>query len=137
VLLLDLDECRATGVLDRACSILIERPDELRFPDQDALNSSVDDAWLRLDQKWNTFAMSIVVGRDNYVHSAENVVSLEALYRAEDAASILHFSGRNKPWQETCPQSRTRDLCRRMMRRVERACLAAEGATTGGSLMAG
>ncbi|WP_049566389.1 glycosyltransferase family 8 protein [Streptomyces sp. SBT349] len=119
VLLLDLDKCRSTGVLDRACKILAEQPEVTRFPDQDALNWSADDNWLRLDQKWNTFAMSIVVGREDYHHAAESVVSLETLLRAEEVATILHFSGRNKPWQDFCPESKSRDLYRRLMRIVE------------------
>ncbi|ALE76908.1 hypothetical protein FRP1_29590 (plasmid) [Pseudonocardia sp. EC080625-04] len=81
--------------------------------------------------------MSIIVGRNDYVHSAEDVVSLESLLRAEEVASILHFSGRNKPWQKTCPQSRTRDMYRRTMRRVERDRLAAEGASGVDSVLLG
>ncbi|AVT38611.1 hypothetical protein C6W10_21655 [Plantactinospora sp. BB1] len=121
VLLLDLDKCRSTGLLDRASKILAERPEVARFPDQDALNWSADDNWLRLDQRWNTFAMSIVARRADYLHSAEHVVSLESLLRAEEVASILHFSGRNKPWQDSCPQSRSRDLYRQLLRVVERS----------------
>jgi lipopolysaccharide biosynthesis glycosyltransferase len=121
VLLLDLDRCRSTGLLDRAGKILAERPEVTRFPDQDALNWAADDSWLRLDQRWNTFAMSIVTGRADYRHAAEPVVSLESLLRAEEVASILHFSGRHKPWQETCPRSRSRELYRRVMRAVEPA----------------
>ncbi|OKI17798.1 hypothetical protein A6A25_40295 [Saccharothrix sp. CB00851] len=121
VLLLDLDECRSTGVLDGARKILAENPDVPRFPDQDALNWSADDNWLRLDQKWNTFAMSIVACREDYSHAAEEVVSLESLLRAEEVASILHFSGRNKPWQDSCPPSGSRDLYRRFIRVVEGA----------------
>jgi lipopolysaccharide biosynthesis glycosyltransferase len=121
VLLLDLDRCRSTGLLDRAGKILAERPEVTRFPDQDALNWAADDSWLRLDPRWNTFAMSIVTGRADYRHAAEPVVSLESLLRAEEVASILHFSGRHKPWQESCPESRSRELYRRFMRAVEPA----------------
>lgn len=121
VLLMDLEQCRASGVLDRACDILLERPETMRFPDQDALNWSANDEWLRLDPKWNTFAMSIVIGRDDYVHAAEPVLPMESLLRAEDTASILHFSGRNKPWQDTCPPSRSRDLYREVLQVVEGA----------------
>lgn len=121
VLLLDLDECRSTGILDRAGKILAERPEVTRFPDQDALNWAADDNWLRLDPTWNTFAMSIVSRRADYVHVAEPVASLESLLRAERTASVLHFSGRHKPWQESCPESRSRDLYRRLLRMVEGA----------------
>ncbi len=121
VLLLDLDECRATGVLDRAGEILLERPEVARFPDQDALNWSAADNWLRLDRKWNTFAMSIMASRDDYVHVAEDIVGLDSLVRAEQTASILHFSGRDKPWQDTCPPSWSRDRYREFMRATEDA----------------
>ncbi|EMD28624.1 glycosyltransferase family 8 protein [Amycolatopsis azurea] len=121
VLLLDLDECRATGVLDRAGDILLREPEVARFPDQDALNWSAADDWLRLDRKWNTFAMSIMASRDDYVHVAEDLVSLDSLVRAERTASILHFSGRDKPWQDTCPPSWSRDRYREFLRAVEGA----------------
>ncbi|WP_103349976.1 glycosyltransferase family 8 protein [Amycolatopsis sp. CA-128772] len=119
VLLLDLDACRSTGVLDRASDILLRQPDMARFPDQDALNWAAADHWLRLDRKWNTFAMSIMAARSDYVHVAEDLAGLDSLVRAERTASILHFSGRDKPWQDTCPPSWSRDRYREFLRAVE------------------
>lgn len=112
VMLLDLDVCRRIGLFERARWFLAHHPDSVRFWDQDALNWAADDAWRRLDRHWNTFAVTPLISRKDFVHYAEHVIPLAELVKAEPDAAILHFAGPDKPWQPGYPPGPIRDLYR-------------------------
>jgi lipopolysaccharide biosynthesis glycosyltransferase len=95
----------ACGSLFADCRrFLLEHPEHVRFWDQDALNAVTgDDGWLRLDGRWNTFALSGRPGTPGFEYLAESVVPLATLLDSERSAAILHFSGRVKPWYPAYP----------------------------------
>lgn len=103
VMLIDLAEAKRHGLFETAKDFLTTNPDNVRFWDQDALNYAADDAWLRLDRRWNTFAISPLASDADFIHHAEPVISLEQLLADEHTARIIHFAGALKPWQEAYP----------------------------------
>lgn len=121
VMLLDLDECRRRGIFERAHQFLSDHPGSVRFWDQDALNWAVGDDWLRLERCWNSFAMSPLAARAEFVHYAERVIPLARLLRDEQTAIVLHFAGPDKPWTEDYPEGRIRDLYRRYLKSMMKA----------------
>ncbi|MFV2084998.1 glycosyltransferase family 8 protein [Micromonospora sp. LOL_021] len=99
VMLMDLGQCRRTGLFERAARFLADFPDEVRLWDQDALNVAADDQWLRLDRRWNTFVLSPLVDQPGFVHTdTEPVMPLAQLLDDEHTAAVLHFAGSDKPW---------------------------------------
>lgn len=118
VMFLDLDECRRRDIFSRAYDFLIRHPGNVVFPDQDALNWSADDAWMRLERRWNTFALSPLADQPGFRHHAEPVIPLDVLLRDESHAAILHFIGPNKPWTAGYPASRLAHLYCTYLERV-------------------
>jgi lipopolysaccharide biosynthesis glycosyltransferase len=121
VMLLDLAECRRRGTFEKCYSFLEDMPQHVRFWDQDALNWAVDDDWLRLDRRWNTFPLSALSQLPAFRYVAEEIVPLRQLIDDEDTAAILHFAGPWKPWTPIFPESPARDLYRSFMRTVKEA----------------
>lgn len=115
VMLLDLDQCRQRGIFECARRFLSDHPGSVRFWDQDALNWSVGDDWLRLERTWNSFALSPLAQRADFVHYAERVIPLAQLIADEQTAAVLHFAGPDKPWDNGYPEGRIRDLYRRFL----------------------
>lgn len=113
VLLFDLERCRATDLFGRCRRFLVERPQHVRFWDQDALNWAVDDQWRRLDRRWNTFPISALSRLPEFDYHAEGVRPLRQLVADEDSAAILHYAGPVKPWQPGFPAGRALDTYRR------------------------
>lgn len=118
VILFDLAACAETELFQRADEFLVKYPECAVHHDQDALNWAADGRWQRLDPRWNTFPMSTIAARPDYVHRSEHVLPLHSLHQSESRAAILHFSGRHKPWQETCPDGPSLRLYRRYLQRV-------------------
>jgi lipopolysaccharide biosynthesis glycosyltransferase len=122
VMLLDLPECERQGLFLRAWRFLAEHPDKAMLWDQDALNVAADDQWLRLHRKWNTFALSPLAAQPGYRHDdAEPYSPLAMLLADEPGASILHFAGPTKPWQDDYPAGRLRTTYRRFLYAVLKA----------------
>jgi UDP-D-galactose:(glucosyl)LPS alpha-1,3-D-galactosyltransferase len=103
VMVLDLVKCREQRVFERCSSFLAARPQHIKFWDQDGLNWVVDDDWLRLDRRWNTFPMSVLLTLPGQRYSAEDVLPLAHLLADEDRADIMHFAGQYKPWSDSFP----------------------------------
>jgi lipopolysaccharide biosynthesis glycosyltransferase len=112
VMLLDLDECRRVGVFSRADRFLVEHLDNVAYADQDPLNWAVDGRWVRLERRWNTFALSPLIRPTGYVHHAEAEIPLEVLLRDETDPAILHYATATKPWKAGYPDGRLADLYR-------------------------
>ncbi|MBW4722338.1 glycosyltransferase family 8 protein [Saccharothrix obliqua] len=118
LILFDLQACADTDLFERADEFLVRYPELAVHHDQDALNWAADGGWERLNPRWNTFPMSTIAARPDYVHRAESVQPLRSLLQDESRASILHFSGRHKPWQDNCPDGPSLRLYRRYLHRV-------------------
>ncbi|MEV8476218.1 glycosyltransferase family 8 protein [Streptomyces sp. NPDC051173] len=110
VMLIDLSVCRERGLFERARRFLAEHPGHARFWDQDALNWAAEDTWLRLDRRWNTFALSSLASQPGFVHHAEEVMPLATLLGDESRAAVLHFAGPDKPWKAGYPAAALADL---------------------------
>ncbi|GAA1439088.1 glycosyltransferase family 8 protein [Nocardiopsis tropica] len=115
VMLIDTAECVRREVFDRARWLLRTKPHTTAFWDQDALNWAVQDRWERLDPRWNTFALSPLAQRPEFVHHAEAVNPLSTLIAQEETAAILHFAGPDKPWQEDYPPGLLREKYHRAL----------------------
>lgn len=109
VMLLNLPECRRTGLFETAREFLVDHPDSVKFWDQDALNWAANDHWTRLDRRWNTLALSPLASQDGFVHYAEDVIPLRTLLDDETTAAVLHFAGPDKPWNDDYPAGPIRD----------------------------
>lgn len=112
VMLIDLAAAERGGLFAAARRFLAEHPDKVKFWDQDALNYSADGHWLQLDSRWNTFALSPLASRPEFIHHAEATTPLAGLLADEHTAAVLHFAGPDKPWQPSYPPGRLRDLYR-------------------------
>ncbi|MEC0271442.1 glycosyltransferase family 8 protein [Paenibacillus anseongense] len=78
VMLLNIEKWRETNTSNRLVNYLQTHPN-LKYMDQDALNAVLHKEWLPLDYKWNY-----------------TTYHWDALPLVQPA--IIHFSGRNKPW---------------------------------------
>ncbi|MEU7894228.1 glycosyltransferase family 8 protein [Nonomuraea sp. NPDC049152] len=119
VMLLDLAECRRQRVFERSHQFLVDHPDMVTLWDQDALNWALEDQWVRLERRWNTFALSPLVDRGGYYHAdAEPFMPLARLLADEPSAAVLHFAGPDKPWNVTYHEGPLRDIYLRLLARV-------------------
>ncbi|MBB5866746.1 UDP-D-galactose:(glucosyl)LPS alpha-1,3-D-galactosyltransferase [Allocatelliglobosispora scoriae] len=84
VLLMNVPAWRQQRVTEQCLTYLIEQESVLRLPDQDALNLVVARRWVHLDGKWNNMKSWF----------------LEAPDAVPQDVRIMHFAGRNKPWNE-------------------------------------
>lgn len=85
VLLVDLQRWRQERISERALQYMVEHPQAL-LSDQDALNAVCVDGWKTLDVRWNLQDHDL----DGY-----------ARMRPQQRPSIIHFAGRQKPWNAT------------------------------------
>lgn len=115
VMLLELETCRRERLFDHALRFLEERPDCIRWWDQDALNWAVEDRWLRLSRSWNTPPASALVTAGRVCYTMEDVIPLRTLVDEEPAARIMHFMTRVKPWALDFPRSPARRLYARFL----------------------
>ncbi|MFE3198515.1 glycosyltransferase family 8 protein [Embleya sp. NPDC059237] len=120
VMLIDLAECRRRDLFVQAARFLVDHPECAHFWDQDALNWAAADSWARLDRRWNTFALSPLASRADFVHYAEPIMPLATLLKDETTASVLHFAGPDKPWTETYPGGELLDAYRNLMASARR-----------------
>ncbi|SEH01772.1 Lipopolysaccharide biosynthesis protein, LPS:glycosyltransferase [Nonomuraea solani] len=122
VMLMDLPVCERQGLFTDARRFLIERPDKVVLWDQDALNVAAADRWLRLERRWNTFALSALAAQPGYRHAdAEPYEPLATLLADEPHAAILHYAGPAKPWQQDYPPGRLKDTYQRFLQAVVKA----------------
>jgi lipopolysaccharide biosynthesis glycosyltransferase len=118
VMLIDIAECRRQELFAKASRYLVDRQENLRYWDQDAMNLAANDDWLRLDRKWNTFAFSPLVQLGGYVHRGEPLIPLARLLAEEETAAVLHFAGPKKPWMSDYPDNPLRDRYLRLLNMI-------------------
>jgi lipopolysaccharide biosynthesis glycosyltransferase len=113
VLLMDLEHEDQSEIVAKALDVLQYKPEAIMFWDQDALNYAVDGRWKQLDARWNTLAISPLVGLPGFLHDAgEETFPLPTLIAREPRARILHFAGPAKPWTADYPDGPMKDLYR-------------------------
>ncbi|WP_241474271.1 glycosyltransferase family 8 protein [Mycolicibacterium neoaurum] len=119
VLLFDLESCLQRDVFERAKQFLTASPGRAACLDQDALNWALDDAWVRLDPRWNTINSQAFIDYFGVERmNGSDTESIDAVLDRERSAYILHFAGSNKPWSDGFPRSETSKVYRRFLTSV-------------------
>jgi lipopolysaccharide biosynthesis glycosyltransferase len=95
VLLFDLEQVRADGLLERAVEAARRAGERFSWPDQDALNVAFTGRWSAVHPRWNCMN-SLRLWRP----WAEEVFGRDAVEEALTSPAIVHFEGPtlNKPW---------------------------------------
>ena len=89
VLLINLDYWRQNDICERTIAFVRKYPEKVNLYDQDALNATLVDRWIKLPARWNEQARS-TVGRPAL--RDEHVLD----------PAIVHFVCRDKPWHWSC-----------------------------------
>ena len=87
-------EKRLTGLLVR---YLQEAGDRVWFVDQGALNAVLHDDWAVLDSRWNQISDIL-----HYKQWAGAGYTRDQWLRARNDPYIVHYSGGEKPWHQSC-----------------------------------
>ncbi len=99
VMIFDLAFWRAHDVAGRTVRYLTEHP-KLYYMDQDALNYIVSGRYVRLDQRWNSFANcsfpAIINVLVRFTKIGRRWEGLRAIWRRDPW--VIHYAGANKPW---------------------------------------
>ena len=109
VLVIDVDRWRREDIAARCTRFLRERPEHVRFWDQDAVNVVLDDAWQRLPVEYNVVALSPLMPLVAKEYRGGDVLPLDDAIALEDRARILHYAGPMKPWWNSFPSGRLRE----------------------------
>lgn len=110
VMVVDRIAWERAGLGEVALRRLRERPEVLKFHDQDLLNWVVEGNWKQMDARWNQQSAMWEIGRNQLARVHPDP---EALL---NAPHVIHFSGFSKPWEYSCDhplRDRYRD-CRGM-----------------------
>lgn len=86
VLLINLLKWREEGITDKIIEFIKTNSSRIKYCDQDALNAILYDKWLQLDPTWNY-----------------TTHHLEEFPRLKIEPGIIHYVGKNKPWQSDHP----------------------------------
>lgn len=90
ILLLNMESVRRDGGLKNAIDFVARHAAEIRFADQDALNTAFWGRWMKLDIIWNAQRHMAIPAL-----SAELAPHMRLNRRAP---AIIHFTGPEKPW---------------------------------------
>ncbi len=91
VMVMDLKRFRATGLMHDAEAFLERTNYKTVYVDQDALNHTINGAFVRLDLRWN------VLGNRRATNNADRETSTPAALSQADPW-IIHYAGPRKPW---------------------------------------
>lgn len=97
VMLINLNLWRDQNITERAMKLLLDKNNEFKYPDQDALNIILQYKWLRLNPKYNQQASFFYSSnREKGWKSFGDLFSI-----AKTNPTIIHYSGGRKPWHTT------------------------------------
>ena len=94
VMVINLPMWKERDTTARVIDYLVTNKEKLYFHDQGALNAVLWNEWQRLDQRWN---QTTTVLTPRYWKSP--AFTQEERRRTRDDPFIVHYSGRDKPWQ--------------------------------------
>lgn len=94
LMLINVSQWKNLKVSDALWDCFFLNQKHLKYPDQDVLNIVLGDEYLAIDNKWNT-----MIGEDT--KDADDIEISNIIKQA----SILHFVGPRKPWQENFPKN--------------------------------
>ncbi|MDY0148521.1 MAG: glycosyltransferase family 8 protein [Kiritimatiellia bacterium] len=94
LMVIDLQEWRASHMFERAISTALEHPDRMKYWDQCALNYVIRGNYLELDPAWN-------VGPFVYYppHCHDVVYDKETVARCIYDPKAIHYGGTWRPWK--------------------------------------
>ena len=93
MMLMDLDNWRKADITEKTLTFLEEEEDKIIYHDQDALNGILYEKWFPIHPKWNV-QTSLLFER----HDPPNAKYKKLYKEAIQHPSIIHFTGRDKPW---------------------------------------
>jgi len=114
VLVIDVDRWHRQDVTERALRFIHDKPQHIRFWDQDALNFVLEGQWEPLAPEWNCFPFRDLLDQYDWREPMPENEPLEELFNLEDRARVLHFAGPKKPWHEGYRPTTSRRLYRSM-----------------------
>lgn len=91
VTLINLNEMRLDGSLEKSIEIYKKFESQIAWPDQCIMNKYTEGKKLILDSKWNRQVFSNSIDEDQFRD-----------FSSSSYSSILHFVGSVKPWQKWC-----------------------------------
>lgn len=95
VLLIDLNKWREHRVGEETLSYMTKNAEQLVFPDQDGLNCVLKDSWQPMPLRWNQQPASYSMYKKG---KTERSLAPEAFREAVLTPGIVHYLGKNKPW---------------------------------------
>ena len=100
LLLIDLPRWREEGIEERALEYIRTHPEDLHFPDQEALNAALVGRWKLLPPEWNVLKTIywLTIWPDSPLK--RQVGSDE--WKIFNAPKIVHYCGKRKPWMPGC-----------------------------------
>lgn len=100
LLLIDLARWREERIEERSLEYIHTHPDDLYYPDQEALNAVLAGRWKVLPLEWNflTSIYGLPVWPDSPL---KRQIEADA-WRIFNGPKIVHFCGREKPWMPEC-----------------------------------
>lgn len=99
VLLINLQMWRQLNVLQKSLEFINQYPEKIHYWDQDALNSVLENQWLKVESEWN--AHTAFFKTSNY---EELGITSREYHQTRYNPAIIHFTGGGscKPWHYNC-----------------------------------
>lgn len=92
VMLVNTARWNDNNLTERISAFIIEKPELIRFGDQDGLNGILKKNWYSLENRYNIMTMDLPASLEK-----------EETSRYLEDKVIIHFNGLNKPWEIICP----------------------------------
>ncbi|HEX2094945.1 MAG TPA: glycosyltransferase family 8 protein [Longimicrobiaceae bacterium] len=100
LLLIDLTRWREEQVEERAMDYVRTHPDDLHFPDQEALNAVLAGRWRVLPPQWNV--LPSIYALPFWPDSPLKRQAVADEWRILNGPKVVHFAGKTKPWMAGC-----------------------------------
>lgn len=96
VLLLNLKKLRAQNFTEKALEFILQKPNLLKFYDQDVINAVLKNQILPLPLEWNLLDCFFQKIPKIQEHKKTHLI------KAKERPNVIHFSGAYKPWHAGC-----------------------------------
>ena len=96
VLLLNLTLWRKENITDKVLDYIINNPEKIIWHDQDALNATLHDRWIKLPARWNATPYSFSKAPELLTRYRQNRINTIL------NPGIIHFCFSPKPWETGC-----------------------------------
>lgn len=100
LLLIDLARWRQERIEERALDYIRAHPDDLYYPDQEALNAALAGRWMILPLEWNVLTTIYMLPAWPDFPFKRSVEANE--WKIVNGPKIVHYCGTEKPWMAGC-----------------------------------